>query len=588
MSGGAARLLSRVLWLAIPAFLPVVFMPFARNPFGAVKEDAFMLLGLAQLAVLAVRDGGSLRPIAGRLVRLPVVWPVLAFAGLAAGREALAGAGSADWPAFLALVVGAALGLALAAEDERGLGRRMLAAFLAGAAGAAGYGAVQFAGRDPLVWQRAFAGGAPGSSLGNPLFLGTVLAAAIPVTLAFWLEAGSRRAVAGLFALLGLETIVLIMAQARGAWAGAALASALVIAWRGRGTGGATGKLAAWGVVAVACLVALARPGLAGGAGPVAHAASLFSPGGGQWRGRFLMWEATARMARERPLAGWGTGGVGTRYLEFQGVLLATPRYADQPYRSTAHSHQDWLQFLAERGTAGLGIFLWLVAAAAARARGAARAPASRGAACALAGWLVDGMVNGPLHVPPSSALCWIFLGIAVRDDDAAGRTTGAGRAAGAGSPAPAPVRTRSGRLALAVAAVLVVSARGAGRDLAGEAYLQSGVVRLEGGEPARALPYLARAAALALEDRRHHFEAGRAWFLLGSYGDAVREFEADVALNPAVHSGWHNLGLGLLKLERREEALAAFRKAEALNPRDADTRRMIGAARGTPMRGKL
>jgi tetratricopeptide (TPR) repeat protein len=308
----------------------------------------------------------------------------------------------------------------------------------------------------------------------------------------------------------------------------------------------------------------------------VAHARSLFAPGAGQWRGRWLIWEATARMARARPLLGWGTGGVQARYLGFQGALLALPRYADQPYRSTAHSHQDALQFLAERGVAGLGLFLWLGVAAAAWFRGTVRTPASSSAACALAGWLADGLVNGPLHVPPSSGLWWVLLGIALRDDGAGE----ARRPAGVVNPGQVPC--------LAAAAVCLVFARAPARDLAGEAYFQRGSVALDGGEPGRALPDLVRAAALAFEDRREHFEAGRAWFLLGAYGDAAREFACDVARNPSVHSGWHNLGLSLLKLGRRPEALAAFGEAAALNPRDPDTRRMAAAPGPLPRHGKL
>jgi tetratricopeptide (TPR) repeat protein len=223
---------------------------------------------------------------------------------------------------------------------------------------------------------------------------------------------------------------------------------------------------------------------------------------------------------------------------------------------------------------AGLGFVLWLAVVAAVQVRRTRAGAASRAAACALAGWLVDGLVNGPLHVPPSSALCWLLLGIALRGDDAGDD---------AASPRRAGIRT----VGLAALALLVL-ARAFARDLAGEAYALRGSVALARGEPAVALPALARASALAIEDRRHHFECGRAWFMMGAFDDAAREFEIDVALNPCVHSGWHNLGLCLDRLGRRREALAAFRTAALLNPRDADTRSMIGATGAPPRHGKL
>jgi len=108
---------------------------------------------------------------------------------------------------------------------------------------------------------------------------------------------------------------------------------------------------------------------------------------------RRFMWESGAAMWRERPLLGWGPGGVKREYV----------RYA-QPEASkkrTGHVHNTPLQILVERGLLGLAAWLWIWVAFFRRAARIYRAlPAERGddralvagSLAAVAGFLVAGL----------------------------------------------------------------------------------------------------------------------------------------------------------------------------------------------------
>ena len=69
---------------------------------------------------------------------------------------------------------------------------------------------------------------------------------------------------------------------------------------------------------------------------------------------RFYMWQSATLMRRERPLVGWGPGGVKRVYSRF-----AQPGAFKQ---NTGHVHNTPLQILAERGALGLAAWLaiWL------------------------------------------------------------------------------------------------------------------------------------------------------------------------------------------------------------------------------------
>jgi tetratricopeptide (TPR) repeat protein len=110
------------------------------------------------------------------------------------------------------------------------------------------------------------------------------------------------------------------------------------------------------------------------------------------------------------------------------------------------------------------------------------------------------------------------------------------------------------------------------------EAYtlFRRGVDFLEGGHPAQAAMYLAR--ALRLEPGRNSIREtlGRAEFALGRYGRAAELFAAVVADVPDSDYAHYALARCLRQLGRGEEARGHLRLARALHPRSETYRRRL------------
>ena len=81
---------------------------------------------------------------------------------------------------------------------------------------------------------------------------------------------------------------------------------------------------------------------------------SMFDPAEAGIQERIYMWRSGAAMWRERPLLGWGPGGVKREYSRY-----AQPAAFKQ---RTGHVHNTPLQILVERGVLGLAAWLaiWL------------------------------------------------------------------------------------------------------------------------------------------------------------------------------------------------------------------------------------
>jgi len=569
------RIASTLVWLLLVGLMPMAFFPAAMNPFGPVKRDVFYMLALLQFVLLVVRYAPAPLAFARRLTGSPVVWPV-AIAVLVASVHMLGRNESrVQQVPMLDLTFAGGLCLALLAERDPTLGWKMLLAHAGGVTVASVYGILQFAGLDPLTWQRGFAGGAPASTYGNPLFLADGLLAALPCTLLFAMirrDAGATAA----WGLTGLFLVTLVLTQGRGAWLGGVVGVGVALVWTAwrRPVDWYEGrfKLLGLGAILAGTVVMFSVPNAVNphGLNVLRHVATLLHPTREEFRGRWLLWEATALMARDRPVFGWGGGQLRVRYTEYQGRLLTTPRYRELPYHSTSHAHQDALQIVAERGVVGLGLTIWMLAAAAAMLRGSSNLTPDRVAAgCAVLGWVVNGLFNGPLHLPPSSLLFWLLFALACRQVTLYDRPVMA---------VPRSLPFKSALLGAGVAFLLFVS-RPFARDLVSEGYLLAGRFALDQGSVKLALPYTLRAFALSMEDRRHHFCLGQAYLVLRQYDEAAKQFARDVAINPGYHSGWHNLGLAEWNRGHRKEALEAFRRATRLNPNDIETRRMIRQA---------
>jgi len=569
-------------------------MPGAWDAFGPVKVDLFRVYTLGLLCLFVVRAVERPGRFAIILKNIPAVFPGLVLIIFGAKAMVFSLLGHGKPLAVFDILLSVGLFMMLVAENDRKLVWKMVV-LNTGAVGVASvYGLSQYFGFDWYSWRRGFAGSAPVSTYGNPLFLADGLASALPFAVMGLLS--SRRHIRGIALILSLVIFFgLLVTQGRGAWAGALIGLAVLFLLLRREVLAKRFWVGAWGIGVIAIILWAAFAGtLKPGGEPIFRKAwTLIEQGQGGFRGRFLLWESTALMARENPIWGAGMGEFSGRYNIYQGPLLASPRYAGLEYHSTGHAHQDYLQMAAEAGVVGLGLFLWMVVTViAAVLRNApqqtgnsagvmdARLYSGRllktAAGAGLAVFFVDAFFNGPFHLPPSAQWVWVLIAIAcikVREG------TGEG----------GDVLSRRIPVYLVVLAFFasVLVTRPFVRDLAGEVYMKEAHLALENNRPDIALTRAIDSFALSIEDRRHRFLLGRAYYLLERFGDSAEQFALDATENPGMASAWHNLGLSLRQVGRGGMAVQAFRRAQVLDPTDKSLPGLIREAEKAVRRTK-
>lgn len=281
-----------------------------------------------------------------------------------------------------------------------------------------------------------------GLAIGSSRHRALWLAAGIPLMAALYLT-GSRSVIAA--ALVGLIVLVLIVVRQR--------ASAV------RG-------VLAFAAVAVVVMVA-SYPWLTGRdvAGVMARQSLVV---------RAELMRTGLHVMATRPLF-----GVGIDRFHVLAGSLASPRLnALFPVRKNPHN--DFLRFGAELGLVGLGLFLWILAAAARRIGPAllvTRDARLAGVVGGLVAFLTTSMVSNPLMVREVSYVFWIALGLAV------------GQAAGSPPPRDLPARAPS---------VSVRRPRGLSRSR-----WRLGLAMLIGASLAFSIPFRARQEVAAAVDLR-------------------------------------------------------------------------------------
>ncbi len=563
----------RIGWLTLTALLVLVFFPPAASAFSVVKRDCYFWMALLVWILWALQRIAA-RDLASGLRRATLLLPVAPLVVLGC-VQALLGATTQEISPLLDLACGSALLMVLLAETDARR-RAQLGLILTGTVGlAAAYAIADHTWGPFITWDLVFAGAAPGSTFGNPLFLADAIILVLPYAGLKWLGArGWRRLCWGTLAIVLFHA--LLLAQGRGAWVGAAAACGLLLVLLSRHHSGLLRRNHPWLALAAAVIVldvavlSMPNPLNPHRISVIKHAATLHDPYRQGTEGRFLLWEATALMARQRPLLGWGPGQLHAHFTEFQGRLLAEPRYRHLDYRMTYHSHNDLLQLMAERGVAGLGLLVWILAvwfkgmgtlAAESWPRYALRA----GMLCGMAAWLVGGLFNSPLHLPPTAQLFWIVLALGwlVPGDKVENLKP----------------RKESPAMFFAGYVLLLFMLRPFARDLLSETYLQSGAFEYGRGNYRLALSLKARAWQLALEDRRHQFYLGNVLVRLGDFEQAEEAYESDLKRNPAFASSWCNLGMVKLALGKPREALHVLDRARELAPFDPEVHAQLAWA---------
>jgi O-antigen ligase len=371
------------------------FAPWILEPLHAFKAVVLLAIGLP-LLVWVVAEW-----VAGRGPRLtPLTWSVLAWVAVSAlatvmsiaPHLSLAGEPSQREGLLTTLALaGIALATPDAHRDERDVRTTLLLALACGVAAAA-YAQLQLAGLDPIRWQGEHTYGSvlrPAGPLGNPILLGIVLAAVLPVSLA-WLA--SRRAdAAWLVPAAALVAASLVMTLSRGAWLAAA-AGAVVGAALACAAGGSPRRaLVTTGAsLAPALLLAAFRAAgpIAARLGEGAHGGSL-EQRGAIARGALALW-------RTRPWLGIGPDAFGVEFPRVQEASLWRDEWIGVP----THAHSAALQVLATLGVAGvLAGGAWLVTVALAWRRAWREQADARGTLAAIAGMLGALLVAGATNV---------------------------------------------------------------------------------------------------------------------------------------------------------------------------------------------
>lgn len=567
------------------------------------RDAAALLAGLAAAAALIACDPGGLDPYTDVKLAAWCLLAAAAFAALSCGEAdvpppvrldagVLLALGSAGAAALFSVdrtlslfgpqhlrtdglmaLLAAAGGYLLGRLTRLAEGPRPLFFALAGSGFVLGAGAaLESLGVPPLPGLPAgFADGRAVSLAGSPVYLGAALAVALPAALELARsERGSARAFA--WASLVLSAVGLLLCRSRGAWLAAAAGAAV------------------W----AACVPAALAPRLRRAALAAALAALALLPALSAFRaaraasdeGRLELWRASLRLARRRPLSGWGPGT----------LELGLGREADASFaraygrrHTQASAHNDLLHAAAVAGLPGLTalLVLWALLFLAARSALADTLPGAAAAAAALTALFVQSKVSpipfGVLAVGGLYASCLV-------------RGARSGRPSSAVAPISALVS-----LALAVAALRGVAAdrahrrareaERAGRFAEAERALKE-AARLDitattpGYSRTRLLLSAARAAG---PDRRPAF-------LEAAAASARSLSEA----RPAAASGWHALGLALaerggpgdldeavrcldeaLVRDWRREGLLEAREALApATPRTAEMRALLSASK--------
>jgi O-antigen ligase len=338
------------------------------------------LIGLTLLWLWRLRD-----PEVRRGQAWPLWQPVLAFAAATLLSALASGHGAASVVASKGLLLVAALYVTADALEDARNGDRFLSWLALAAAGAAMAGLVQIGACPP---QEPAAGLArwflhrcdrARAFFSIYMTLAGVLNIALLATLPRVLPGSFRPWSAPVWLL---TAIGLTMTYTRGAWIGLGAGAVALSPMNRRGR-----------LVLLAGLILLPVLFLVGPRDLSHRFRSMFDPDEPGIKERVYMWRSGTAMWRERPLLGWGPGGVKREYSRY-----ALPEAFK---KRTGHVHNTPLQILVERGVLGLATWLAIWIAFYYRAIGLLRALAANqtreralvaGSVAAVTGFLVSGL----------------------------------------------------------------------------------------------------------------------------------------------------------------------------------------------------
>jgi O-antigen ligase/tetratricopeptide (TPR) repeat protein len=481
--------------------------------------------------------------------------------------------------------------------------RALLAWPLAGAALAALYALAQVAEADPIRWMRTheFLGAERAfGSMGNPNFLGALMAIALPLAGARALAEArrGRRSNQILFTLLGILLFAGLGASlSRAAWLGAAVAAGLFLVGSTRLLATAEGRAGLWRAAAVLVLAAALSvalvPRLRELTGRALQRVLLTiekrpgvsdAPFSLREEPRLFLWPSAWRMFLAHPVVGVGQDLFQLAYQRYRSLGTWTV----EGHRTPGKAHNEPLHVLATQGAlGGLALLVIVAGTLSALRRAWARTRDEPelllGVGAALAAFAVQALFSftvigfGVLIV---TLLGWLAGGAA--------RASGATQPAPRERPAPNPRWTPLWRLAQV--AVLLLAALGVQAlvvlPLRADLAAQRGVVGRQGA-PGQALLGFGEAVSLRPDHDLYWIQLGVAHFEMGNSlrglpqrrgqleaaREAFRRAVQLVPINSYAHGGLAR-ALGEMAREQpplatRDEAYTAFEEAMQRDPRN-------------------
>ena len=375
---------------ALLAILPLAVWPDLERPF---SDPKLIWLIASTVALLAVRPPARVSPAAWWTA---AVW-IAAFV--------LSGLASA-LPSASALALGICAPIFAVAVVRTGAApSTLVAAQVVGATACAAVALAQWAGLDPFVaagWHPPIDGASVRmrvyGTLGNPNFVGAVMAMSLPLTLATLAGATKTRARRLAWAALAAQAAALAATGSRGAvlGLGAAVAVYATLRWSRR------------------VRLGLAAVGLFAGA---AIALSPARPLDTTAAGRLHLWRIALPHAWESPLTGQGPGAVALRFSTWQREA-AREGVRDRRFAGLAdHVHNDYLEALIERGVPGFvsAIVPIMLLGAAAPRRPRPIPAVVTGSIAAVAAGAACALVDFPLARPTELAWWWVAIVVSLQ-----------------------------------------------------------------------------------------------------------------------------------------------------------------------------
>jgi tetratricopeptide (TPR) repeat protein len=420
----------------------------------------------------------------------------------------------------------------------------------------AAYGISQTLGADGLNWdthfeRRAF------STLGNPDYLAGYLVALLPLSLILTLRASGRRAWIGLRAITFLLFAGLLMTRVRGSLLALALALlvlvlGLLMPWARELV--IKNKRTIWITSAVLVAAGVAFWLRFGGW-------NAFDLGQASVQQRLQTYEVGMEMTKAHPLTGIGLGQLGRDFPLYQWRPYTEAEWPAHPLTLTEHMHNEYLQFAAEGGWIGLGLFLLVLLAFLNQTISFLKNPLNPasskalllGILASLVALLGQAVTNFPFQVIPTGVLLGFFLAAPLALEP---------------RPAESFVARPKNRIhlfALGVA-LLVLGAWGA-KNMAASIAMRNTIGETNLKNAVNAQRYANRLAYLAPGDPKAWDAVARARELNNQWDSALEAYNQETTLDPNAVQTYYAMAQDQLMLGHLDEALCTCQKCLSLAP---------------------